>query len=225
MRPRLTYANVVATLALFLALTGGAVWAANKISGKQIKKNSLPGNRIKKNTITNKQVKKQTLTADRIKKATLTNAQIKPGSIDRSALAGGTLPGLIVADATATSLPGADTIGPLPVPLGGSTTFTPLAGKGYNVTGELVGNPKPKPGESCDPFVEIYVNGTPIFFIEIEGRDPEPPFDTVFPHSSYTASLLTASGPQTLSARAFGDPDCAGDATLNSLRIVVTEFG
>ena len=49
-RPRITYANVVATMALFLALAGGTVWAANKINGKQIKKNSLPGNRIKKNT-------------------------------------------------------------------------------------------------------------------------------------------------------------------------------
>ena len=42
-RPRLSYANVVASLALFLALTGGTVWAANKINGKQIKKGSIPG--------------------------------------------------------------------------------------------------------------------------------------------------------------------------------------
>ena len=60
-RSRLTYANVVATLALFLALTGGAVWAANKINGKQIKKNSIPGNRIKKKSLTNNQIKKKTI--------------------------------------------------------------------------------------------------------------------------------------------------------------------
>ena len=73
----LSYANVVATLALFLTLTGGAVWAARNISGKQIKKNSIPGNRIKKKTLTN----------DRIKKKTLTNDRIKPGTIQRTALA------------------------------------------------------------------------------------------------------------------------------------------
>ena len=68
-RPGLSYANVVATLALFLALTGGAVWAASKLNGKQIKKNSIPGNRIKQKTLTNNQVKKKTLTNDRIKPA------------------------------------------------------------------------------------------------------------------------------------------------------------
>ena len=36
-------------------LAGGAVWAANKINGKQIKKNSIPGNRIKKNTVAGQQ--------------------------------------------------------------------------------------------------------------------------------------------------------------------------
>ncbi|HEX3241962.1 MAG TPA: hypothetical protein VHQ97_02690, partial [Solirubrobacterales bacterium] len=91
-RSRLNYANVVATLALFLALTGGAVWAANKINGKQIKKNSIPGNRIKKKSVTNNQIKKKTIA----------NSRIKPGTIQRGALAAGTLSGVIVADASAT---------------------------------------------------------------------------------------------------------------------------
>ena len=66
-RPRLSYANVVASLALFLAVSGGAVWAASKINGKQIKKNSIPGNRIKQKSLTNNQIKKSTITNDRIK--------------------------------------------------------------------------------------------------------------------------------------------------------------
>jgi hypothetical protein len=40
----------VATLALFLALSGGIVWAAGRLNGRQIKPNSLPGNRIMKKT-------------------------------------------------------------------------------------------------------------------------------------------------------------------------------
>ena len=39
-RPRFTYANVVATLALFVAL-GGSSYAALKISGRQIKESNL----------------------------------------------------------------------------------------------------------------------------------------------------------------------------------------
>ncbi len=60
LRRRLTFANVVAVMALFVAL-GGTVYAAGKISGTQIKKNSVPGNRIKKQTITGTQVKLSTL--------------------------------------------------------------------------------------------------------------------------------------------------------------------
>jgi hypothetical protein len=45
LRRHVTFANVVATLALFVAL-GGTVYAANKINGRRIKPNSIPGNRI-----------------------------------------------------------------------------------------------------------------------------------------------------------------------------------
>jgi len=48
MRARLTYANVMATVAVFIALGGGA-YAAVQINGSQIKKNSIPSNRLKKN--------------------------------------------------------------------------------------------------------------------------------------------------------------------------------
>jgi hypothetical protein len=52
---RLTYANVVSTLCLFILLGGSAV-AASLISGTSIKLHSIPGNRLKNHTITGKQV-------------------------------------------------------------------------------------------------------------------------------------------------------------------------
>ena len=216
--PRLTYANVVATVALFLALTGGAVWAASKINGKQIKKNSIPGNRIKQKTLTNNQVKKKTLTNDRI----------KPGTIQRSALAAGTLPTVIVADASATNLPGAVTAtppGPTPVNLVGTTSFTPVAGKAYQMMVELVGNPLNKPGESCRPIVQVYVNSVPTTFVAIRASDPSPGFDSRFPEGSFTTPLLTESGAQFINAKVFGDEFCEPGTTLDRLRIVVTQLG
>lgn len=60
MRPKLTYANVVSTLCLFIVLGGGA-YAASKINGKTIKPKSLPGNRIVPNTVTGTQVKESSL--------------------------------------------------------------------------------------------------------------------------------------------------------------------
>src|SRR4051794_20170089 len=50
-RSHMTYANVVATLALFVALAGGTAFAISKISGTQIKKNSLPVNRRVKGAV------------------------------------------------------------------------------------------------------------------------------------------------------------------------------
>jgi hypothetical protein len=56
LRTRLTYANVVATLALFIALGGTSVAASGLISGTKIKKHSIPGNRLKKRSLTSAQI-------------------------------------------------------------------------------------------------------------------------------------------------------------------------
>ncbi|HEY6890941.1 MAG TPA: hypothetical protein VI300_24270, partial [Solirubrobacter sp.] len=56
LRSRLTYANVVATLALFIALGGTSVAASSLISGSKIKKASIPGDRLKTHTLTSTQV-------------------------------------------------------------------------------------------------------------------------------------------------------------------------
>lgn len=60
MRPRITYANVVATLALFVAL-GGSSYAAVKINGKDIKKNTVAGKALKKDTLTGREIKESKL--------------------------------------------------------------------------------------------------------------------------------------------------------------------
>ena len=50
-RPKLTYANVVSTLALFLALGGGAVWAAGKLGSGDIKRNAIRSKHVKPNAV------------------------------------------------------------------------------------------------------------------------------------------------------------------------------
>jgi len=65
-RERLTYANVVATLALFIALTGGVVWAAGKIGSRDIAKNAVKSKHIKDG-----QVKQQDLAANSVGPASL----------------------------------------------------------------------------------------------------------------------------------------------------------
>lgn len=62
LRPRLTYANVIATLALFVAL-GGSSYAALKISGRDIKARTITGQKIKPNTLGRRQIKESSLSA------------------------------------------------------------------------------------------------------------------------------------------------------------------
>jgi hypothetical protein len=62
MRNRITFSNVVAVLALFVAL-GGSAYAAGKLSGKSIKPGSVPANRIKPGSLTSTQIKDSSLKA------------------------------------------------------------------------------------------------------------------------------------------------------------------
>jgi hypothetical protein len=75
-----TFSNVVACLALFLAL-GGTVYAAGKINGKQIKTSSIPGNRLKASSVATKQLKSKAVTGGKVKPDSLTGNQIKESTL------------------------------------------------------------------------------------------------------------------------------------------------
>lgn len=74
-RKHLSYANVMATVAVFLALGGGALAAlripANAIGTKQIKRGAVTGIKVKEATLTGANIKPQSLTGEDIKPGTL----------------------------------------------------------------------------------------------------------------------------------------------------------
>jgi hypothetical protein len=70
LRRHLSYANVIASLALFAAL-GGSAYAASQINGNNIVKHSIGANKLKNETITSKQVKKNSLNSSVIDLSTL----------------------------------------------------------------------------------------------------------------------------------------------------------
>jgi hypothetical protein len=83
LRRRLTYANVMATLAVFIAL-GGSSYAAITISGTAIKNRSIPGIKLRANAVTGREVKESTLgrvsrakNADRVGGLTAADLKIK----------------------------------------------------------------------------------------------------------------------------------------------------
>jgi hypothetical protein len=70
LRPRLTYANVMATIAVFVAL-GGSSYAAIKVTGKNVKDSSLTG----------KDIKNSSLTTSDVKNGSLLSLDFKPGQL------------------------------------------------------------------------------------------------------------------------------------------------
>jgi hypothetical protein len=60
LRPHLTYANVMSTLAVFVAL-GGSSYAALKISGRSIENRSVPAKKLKRNSLTGKEIRESRL--------------------------------------------------------------------------------------------------------------------------------------------------------------------
>ena len=75
-RKRLTYANVMSTVGVFLLLAGGTAIAAKQLGKK---------------TVGAKQLKSNAVTTAKIKKAAVTKAKIKDGAIDATKLADGSV--------------------------------------------------------------------------------------------------------------------------------------
>lgn len=68
---RLTYANVMSSLAVFLVLGGATAFAATKIGANQLKANSVLTGKIKKEAVTAAKIKKNAVTGGKVKESTL----------------------------------------------------------------------------------------------------------------------------------------------------------
>ncbi len=87
-RSKLTYANVMSTLAVFLLLGGGAAFAASKLG-----KNSVGTKQIKNNAVTAAKIKKNSVTTAKIKAGSVTSSQIQSGAVSGSSIAANTVTG------------------------------------------------------------------------------------------------------------------------------------
>lgn len=214
---KLTYANVVASLALFLALSGGVVIAA---SGK------IGANKLKANSVTTGKIKRNAVSAGKIRPNAVTTAKVKPGAIDFSKLAAGT--GL-VGTASGGPVP-ATTVAGADVSLSGTVTFTPSAGTAYFLSVEAKGNDLARAKtEACEVRIVPLVNGsrwdTALGFLALSAFEPTPNDPTgVVPLSSATGPIgLTSPGvSQTVGVKVFGSADCAANSTV-SVGIAITQ--
>jgi hypothetical protein len=213
----LTYANVVATMALFLALTGGVVWAAGKVGSKNLKANAVTAGKIKRNAVTNAKIRGSAVTA----------TKIKAGAVDFTKLAPGT--GLV---ASATSAPAAaNGAAPINVALSGTTSVTPVAGTANFLSVEAKGANlgRVDPVKVCEPRLVTFVNGSrwqadekALALRSFAPTAAEP--TGLIPVTGATGPLgLTNAGiAQTVTVQLLGDPNCTAGSSV-TVAIAVTQ--
>lgn len=88
-RQRLTYANVVSTLALFFVLTGGAAYAANKIGSHELRGGSVTTAKIKRNAVSRSKIKAGAISTAKLASGAVTSAKLANGSISLEKLVPG----------------------------------------------------------------------------------------------------------------------------------------
>ncbi len=88
-RKRLTYANVMSSIAVFLILGGATAFAAKKIGSNELKGNAVTTAKIKKSAVTASKIKNNSITTAKIANSAVTGGKIANGSVDGTKLAAG----------------------------------------------------------------------------------------------------------------------------------------
>lgn len=215
LRPKLTYANVVATLALVLAVGGGSVYAAvklgkNEVKSKNIANGAVKGKDLAKNAVTSKKV--------------------KDGSIAAGDLAAGVIPQIeanVTGSATGGPQGGINIAGQTPLPLNGTTTFTPQTGEVAAVAAEARFTIATTNALNfCRPSVRILLNGEPtaIFVAPDADGNNTAPIQSLGRDASGPYGLIDPGTPLTVTARLNGDPDCTAGSQLDRVEVRILQF-
>jgi hypothetical protein len=215
---RLTYANVIASLALFLALGGGAVYAASK--------SQIGTGKLKQNAVTAGKIKANAVTQTKIRNNAVTNAKLRQGAVNFEKIAAGTnVVGTASSSAIAVNGPSA-----VAVSFNAPLSFTPTAGSVYLLSVEARGtNLARSATEPCRVTVVPLVNGaewnanTPLVLSAFEPT-AEAPSGTV-PAAGQTSPIgLAAPGvTETIGAKLIGSPRCASSSSA-TVAVAITQF-
>jgi hypothetical protein len=86
---RLTYANVMSSIAVFLVLGGGAAYAAKKIGSHELRGGAVTTAKIKRNAVTRSKIKADAISTAKIAKGAVTGGRLANGSVSLEKLAPG----------------------------------------------------------------------------------------------------------------------------------------
>ncbi|HEV7398671.1 MAG TPA: hypothetical protein VGN84_00215 [Solirubrobacterales bacterium] len=240
-KPRRTYANVVSTLALCLALSGGVAYAATKVNSKDLAKGAVHTPNVYKRAITSgklavgavrsnqvvdgaigsKQLADSAVGIKQVANAAIGSKQIGAGAVAPSNLE---FPVFYAASPKGGSAP--VTAGPDPYPLSGGDTWTQNPGQIEVVFGAVtatIAYDGSGPG-SCQVFLEVLLNGqqvgggglstgsTSLEQVE-QSVGAQPQIDPLVPTTNH------------LTMRAGSNGACTPDSTIDSARFRVLDFG
>lgn len=235
LRKRLTYANVAATLALFLAVAGGTVYAAselgrNDVKSKNIAKGAVKASDLAKNAVIGAKVRDETLTGEDLKDGTIGSGDIATGAITSEDIAAGVIPQIqadVTGSATAGPQGGVNANTTSPLPLTGTTSFTPSAGEvaalaveaQFTIATTNVAN-------DCSPAVRLFVNGQPTRVFVNPNVDVNP--TTLTQTFGYDADgpfgLLSPGTPIEITATLRGDVDCTAGSQLDRAEVRIVQI-
>jgi hypothetical protein len=232
---RFSYANVTATLALFLAIAGGTVYAAseigkNDVKSKNIAKGAVKTSDLHSNAVTGEKLKDGTISGADLQDGSVGGADVQDGGITGADIAAGVIP-QITADVTGSATGGpqgsVNTATISPLPLSGKTTFTAndnevvaLAAEAqFTIATTNAANP-------CQPGVFLSVDGgeTRLFIDPITGTNST----TLVQSHGYDADgpfgLLSPGTEHTITAQLRGDVDCTATSKLDTLKVSVVQI-
>ena len=132
LRAKLTYADVMSSIAVFLVVAGGTAFAA-----QQLAKNSVGARQLKRSAVTAAKIKKNAVTAAKIRKGAVTGAKLRNGAVNAAKIADGAIGGAKINTAT---VPFGRTVhgarGNASIPVGDDAVVYPLTNTSYVQEGE-----------------------------------------------------------------------------------------
>lgn len=220
MRSKLTYANVASTIALFLALTGGVVYAASKIGTKDIKRQAVTKKKLAPGAVKNGKLAAGAVSTEKLADAAVGNGQVKSDSIQPDKL---TFPVFYVATPSGGSQAVSNNQEPYPltnnqwtqgkdavnVVFGASTATLAYDGSGSG---------------SCQVFFDIRIDGQQVGGGQVQ-TDSTTPVQVSADIGAAPGAGPVAPTQRTLSVEVGSNGDCEAGSTIDSTRFQIVNFG
>lgn len=204
-RPRLTYANVAATVALFIAVGGGTVYAAAQLGKNDVRSRNIAPKAVKSSDIAPNAV---------------TSRKIRKGAVRGSDIAVSVLNRIVDVKSSAQGGPLAPVNGAadIPVPLTGDTTFTPGGGQVGAIAAEAQFTIATATAQPCSPGVILSVNGDEAAYAYVD-TDSATPVTQLEGDAEGPFGLVNPGAPLTVTAELDGDSDCTAASRLDRIEI------